>query len=512
MVVYGIDFGTCYSCIALAKENGDIDILPTRQNNRSLPSVVEFRLRKNGTPRVGTTAKNAISPLSRNVAAFLKTEMDHDLSLREYEVLPGQMRRISPIEFAACVYKELYGYANTQQKNEGNETSRQAVITVPAACSELQREKTKLAAEKAGLQVLKVINEPTAAAISYNTGIGETVMVFDLGGGTHDVSIVQRTSDTDYQVLASEGDPQLGGKQWDERLVQIAWQTAGIPFTSETPSHPRLIEFEKHKINLCSGDDITVTFVDDTGIQHQVDIDRETFEQFTEDLVEKAVNVAREAVRKARGNNSSLHIDRICLAGGSCRMRAIEQALMQAFPQTPVRLTNPDNAIAIGAARYALSLVQEGNRYDLRVAERGHAYGLKTIRTDGQYVIENFIRLNDPLEMASRVIRKYMPATSDQWGLTIYENTDTRDAFPFRNQSSFFRANLSFERQLTVGSPLDLSFQRDTNGIVHITISAGGRQYDFDFATTAGSVSDATLQQVDELMQLMQTEYKYFEG
>ena len=104
------------------------------------------------------------------------------------------------------------------------------MITVPAVCSDIQRQKTKLAAEQAGIKVLQVINEPTAAAISYNIGVNETVMVFDMGGGTLDVSIITRTSDTDYRVLASEGDPRLGGRNFDMELIRMSYETAGFPF------------------------------------------------------------------------------------------------------------------------------------------------------------------------------------------------------------------------------------------------------------------------------------------
>jgi len=511
MAVYGIDFGTCYSCLAVAEEGKEIKVLPTRDNRGTLPSVVEFRLKKDGTPRVCDAAKRSITPTSRNVAAFLKSEMDQEASTLEYEVSQGERRHISPVEFAACIYRELYGYANTQRSNNQETTSRQAVITVPAVCSELQREKTKAAAEAAGLEVLKIINEPTAAAISYNIGVGETILVFDLGGGTHDVSIVQRRSENDYQVLASEGNPHLGGKLWDEKLVELTWQKAGLAFTPDVLSHPRLIEFESHKINLCQGDDVTFAFMDDTGIQHQVTIDLELFEDFTQQLVEKAIDVATRAVAKAKEHNSSLKIDRICMAGGTCHMNAIKRALTQAFPLTPVALTNPDGAIASGAAQLGLSLVQQGgnSQYDLRITERGHAYGIKVVNSQGQCEIENFIMRNDPLVIQSRTLRRYKPTTSNSWNLAVFENNIDLPAFAFKGQKPFFSADLTFDRTLLVSTPLDVSFQRDANGLVHITVMANGKKYNYDFATTAGSISDEILQRVQHLIQQMNATYEY---
>lgn len=504
-VVYGIDFGTCYSCLAVAEEGKEIKVQPTRLNNTTLPSVVEFRLKKNGTPRVGTAAKNAISGLSRNVVAFLKTEMDLEESVSEYEVEKSIFRHISPVEFAACIYRELFSYADSQRRNNREPSTNKVVITVPAVCSEMQREKTKIAAEEAGMEVLQVINEPTAAAISYNIDIGETILVFDLGGGTHDVSIVQRTSETDYQVLASVGNHLLGGKNWDEKLIELTYQMAGLSFNPDNVTHPRLIEFERHKIGLCSGDDATITFLDETGIQRQVTIDRDAFEQFTEGLVDQAVKVAKDAVSRAKSNHRTLKIDRICLAGGACRMRAIQRALEAAFPTTPVALNNPDNAIAVGAARYGLSLIQKGadGRYDLHVTERGHAYGLKVISPQQQYVIENFIGVKDPLVVQSQVIHHYMPSTSNCIRLTVFENNVDMPAFRYKGQVPFFSADLQFNKRLTAGTPLDISFNRDANGIVHITVVVDEQVYEFDFATTAGSISDEILQRVRHLMQLM---------
>lgn len=511
MSVYGIDFGTCYSCIAIAEEGKECRIIPTPQGNSTLPSAVEFRLRKNGTPRVGMAAKNAISPLSHNVAVLMKSEMDREESLLQYEVKQGEIRSISPIEFAACIYHELLVNANTQQRNAGGQTTIQAVITVPAVCSEIQREKTKVAAQAAGIEVLKVINEPTAAAISYNISIGETILVFDLGGGTLDVSIVRRKSEKDYQIIASEGDPKLGGRCWDERLIELVYNDPllQLEFNQEVVTHPRLIEFEHHKICLCSGDEQTINFVDDSGIQRQTTVLLDEFTEFTEDLVERAVEVARKSVASAKLRDPHLHIDRICLAGGACRMQAIENALQQAFPETPVSLVNPDNAIAIGAARYALSLVQNGgSAYDIRLTERGHAYGFKSVTSTGRQMIENFITRTDPLEVQSQIIHRFIAQTGTRHLLTVFENNEESRTFRYHDEKPFFSEELNFDEILPVGTPIDFTFSRDADAIVHISVQVNGKFYNFDFATTAGSINPVVMQRVQHLLELMDTAYE----
>lgn len=505
MTVYGIDFGTCYSCLAVAETGREPRVIPTAQGANTLPSVVEFRLNKNGTPRVGSIAKNAITPLSRNVAAFLKAEMDHETSTLNYEIRKGEMRPISPIEFAACVYKELYTQAQSQREANRQETTDKVVITVPAVCSEIQREKTKVAAELAGMEVIKIINEPTAAAISYNIAEGETIMVFDLGGGTHDVSIVQRLSGNNYQVIVTKGDPSLGGKYWDEKLVELTYSKLGLKFTHDVLTHARLIEFEKHKINLCTSDDIVFAFMDDEGIQHQVTLSLDEFEEFTENLVERAITVARKAVDEAQNTHSNIKINRICMSGGACRMQALKRALQRSFPKMTVSLNDPDKSIATGAAIYALSIAERGgSNYDIHVTERGHAYGFKTFNSENSMpVIENFINLRDPLEITSRKIRKYMSKSGNRQRLIVYENTENRSVYPWTGETPFFDGDILFDHIRPVGSPLDIIFTRDTNGVVTIIVNADEQKYEFSFATTAGSISQEILNNTRHLMELM---------
>lgn len=506
MTVYGMDFGTCYSCIAVAESGKSPRVIPTAQGENTLPSVVEFRLKRDGVPRVGSTAKNAITPLSRNVAAFLKTEMDAEKSLRQYEVKKGVIRSISPIEFAACIYRQLYTQADRQRKADCQETTDMAVITVPAVCSEIQREKTKVAAEEAGIRVMKIINEPTAAAISYNIAEGETIMVFDLGGGTHDVSIVQRVGKDDYQVVVTKGDSNLGGRQWDEKLIELAYAKEGIPFSNGSLTHQRMIEFERHKINLCTGDEVTISFMDDEGVQHLVEIDREAFEEYTELLVDRAVSVARSAAEAASEKNPNIVIRRICMSGGACRMEAIRRALQQAFPRTDVSLNNPDQAIALGAATYALALAEEGRgNYDIHVTERGHAYGFKTVSGNSHRpMIENFINTTDPMEITSHQITRYMASSGSKFRLTVYENTEESSFFKWNGQQPFFNEEIEFDHHRPVGSALGIQFERDADGIVKIIITADDRSYSFSFATKAGSISPEILDNTRNLIQLME--------
>ena len=241
MAVYGIDFGTCYSCIAVAESDSDIVVVPSARNENTVPSVVMFR--QDGRPVVGRAAKNAFSlPNPQNVVAYVKIQMHQDQTDSEYEVARGERRPLSPVEVASCIYYEMLTQSNTYRTGRQLVPASKAVITVPAACTDVQREKTKIAAQLAGIEVLKVISEPTAAAISYNIAAGETVMIFDLGGGTLDVSIIHANSQNDYEVWSCEGNTELGGKQWDMSLIGLCYENLGqrsLPNSLSTSSSPR---------------------------------------------------------------------------------------------------------------------------------------------------------------------------------------------------------------------------------------------------------------------------------
>ena len=487
MAVYGIDFGTCNSCIAVAEDDGTIAVIPSSRNETTTPTVVMFNLKKNGKPVVGTTAKNGFSkPNPRNVVAFAKTELDNELTKEEYQITDAEIRKLSPIEPVACILYELTSHSNYFRGTQGLSVSTDAVITVPAVCSDIQREKTKIAAELAGIKVLKVISEPTAAAISYNIKDGETVMVFDLGGGTLDVSIVQCSGNRDYKVLATEGDPDLGGKRWDEVLLQLCYENAGLAFSDSLATAKRLIEFEKFKIDLCEAGNVDVTFVDEDGIQQLQEISIEEFEQSSQHLIDQALRVVDIAINSV----PNITIDRVCLAGGSSKMPAIRRNLQQYLPGIKVEVCDPDMAIAKGASKYAYSLASDSNNGDISIDERGHAYGIVTTDHNGYQIVDNIIMKNDALEISGRTFVRYMPTTSKRLSITIVENSVDRRRFEYRGQKAFFSGDVIFPQSVEIGQRIDFILSRDSDGIVHLGVSCSGENTSFEFATKVNEVSE----------------------
>ena len=500
MAVYGIDFGTCNSCIAVAEDDGTLSVVPSSRNETTTPSVVMFNLKKNGKPVVGTTAKNGFSkPNPKNVVAFAKTELDNELTKEEYQITETEIRKLSPIEPVACILYELISHSNNFRESQGLPVSNDAVITVPAVCSDIQREKTKIAAELAGIRVLKVISEPTAAAISYNIKDGETVMVFDLGGGTLDVSIVQCSGNRDYKVLATEGDSDLGGKRWDDVLLRLCYENKGLPFSERLITAKRLIEFEKFKIDLCEAGNVDVTFVDEDGIQQEQDISIEEFEQSSQHLIDRALRVVDLAINSV----SNIKIDRVCLAGGSSKMPAIKQNLEQHLPGIKVEVCDPDMAIAKGAAKYANSIAGDSNNGDISIDERGHAYGIVTTDNNSRQIVDNIIMKNDTLEISGRKFVRYMPTTSKCLSITIVENNVDKRRFEYRGQKAFFSGDVLFPQEVEIGQRIDFLLSRDSDGLVHLNVSCSGENSNFEFATKVNEVSEIVRNNVLELIDKM---------
>ena len=502
MAVYGIDFGTCNSCIAVAEDDGIVSVIPSSLNETTIPSIVKFNLKRDGKPIVGTSAKNEFSkPNPRNVVAFAKTELDNVLTKEEYQINKTETRRLSPIEPVSCILYELLSHSNSFRGAQGLPVSNNVVITVPAVCSDIQREKTKIAAELAGINVIKVISEPTAAAISYSIKDGETVMVFDLGGGTLDVSIVQCSDNRDYKVLSTEGDPELGGRYWDRALLQLCYENLGLNFSENMVTTKRLIDVEKFKIDLCKDGDVEVSFVDEEGIQQKQEISIEEFEQSSQHLIDRALKVVDRALEGV----TNVKIDRVCLAGGASKMPAVKRSLQQHLPGILVEVCDPDMAIAKGAAKYAYSLVIENNGENICIDERGHAYGIVTRTKDEEDVVENIIMKNDALEISNRTFVRYMPSTSDHLSITIIENDIAQKRFDYNGQKAYFSGDIQFpqKQKVKVGQKIDFILSRDSDGIVHLNVACSGKKDSFEFATKVNEVSEEIRNNVMTLINKM---------
>lgn len=353
--VIGIDLGTTNSVVAVM-EGGEPTVITNQEGSRLTPSVVGFS--KNGERLVGQLAKRqAVSNPDRTISS-IKRHMGTD-----YRVTIDD-KKYSPEEISAMILQKLKADA---EKYLG-ETVSQAVITVPAYFSDSQRQATKDAGKIAGLEVLRIINEPTAAALAYGIDKSEdhTVMVYDLGGGTFDVSILD-VGDGVFEVKATNGDTHLGGDDFDQRIID--WmvdefkKAEGIDLSADRMAMQRLREAaEKAKIEL-SGvmtTNINLPFITAgaDGPKHlDMDLTRAKFEEMTADLVERTMGPTRQAMADA--GLSASDINKVILVGGSTRIPAVQEAIKKFMGKEPHRGVNPDECVAVGAAIQAGVLAGE---------------------------------------------------------------------------------------------------------------------------------------------------------
>ena len=354
--VIGIDLGTTNSVVSVM-EGGEPTVITNPEGSRITPSVVGFT--KDGQRLVGRLAKNqAVSNPDRTISS-IKRHMGEG----NYHVtIDG--KNYTPPEISAMILQKLKSDAEAYL----GETVTQAVITVPAYFNDSQRQATKDAGKIAGLEVLRIINEPTAAALAYglDKDQDETVLVFDLGGGTFDVSILE-LSEGVFEVKATNGDTVLGGDDFDKKvmdwMVEEFKKENGIDLSQDKMSAQRLIEAaEKAKIELSSMSqtNINLPFItaDATGPKHlDLTLSRAKFDELTADLVERTMIPTRKAMEDAGLSGSD--IDKIILVGGSSRIPAVQDAIRKILGKEPSKGVNPDECVSIGAAIQGGVLVGE---------------------------------------------------------------------------------------------------------------------------------------------------------
>ena len=354
--VIGIDLGTTNSVVSVM-EGGEPVVITNPEGSRITPSVVGFT--KDGQRLVGRLAKNqAVSNPDRTISSIKRHMGDPNYHV----TIDG--KSYTPPEISAMILQKLKSDAEAYL----GETVSQAVITVPAYFNDSQRQATKDAGKIAGLEVLRIINEPTAAALAYglDKDQDETVLVFDLGGGTFDVSILE-LSEGVFEVKATNGDTVLGGDDFDKKImdwmVEEFKKENGIDLSQDKMSAQRLIEAaEKAKIELSnmSQTNINLPFItaDATGPKHlDLTLSRAKFDELTADLVERTMVPTRKAMEDAglSGND----IDKIILVGGSSRIPAVQEAIRKILGKEPSKGVNPDECVSIGAAIQGGVLVGE---------------------------------------------------------------------------------------------------------------------------------------------------------
>ena len=345
--IIGIDLGTTNSCVAVM-EGGEPVVIPNPEGNRTTPSVVAFS--KNGERLVGQIAKRQAVTNPDHTVISIKRDMGTDKKVR----IEGD--EFTPQEISAMILQKL----KSDAENYLGQKVTEAVITVPAYFSDSQRQATKDAGKIAGLNVLRIINEPTAAALAYGMDKEETdqkIMVYDLGGGTFDVSILD-IGDGVFEVLATSGNNRLGGDDFDERimkyLVEEFKKEQGIDLSTDKMAMQRLKEAaEKAKIEL-SGvgqTNINLPFItaDATGPKHlDVTLTRAKFEELIRDLIEATTGPVNQALKDA--GLTADKIDQVLLVGGSTRVPAVQEAVKRITNKEPNKGINPDECVAIGAA------------------------------------------------------------------------------------------------------------------------------------------------------------------
>lgn len=368
--VVGIDLGTTNSCVAVM-EGGKPTVIANAEGFRTTPSVVAYA--KNGDRLVGQIAKRQAVMNPGNTFYSVKRfigrkydEITNEATEVSYKVLrdstgnvkldcPAQEKQFAPEEISAQVLRKLVDDASKYL----GETVTQAVITVPAYFNDSQRQATKDAGKIAGIEVLRIINEPTAASLAYGLDkkSNETILVFDLGGGTFDVSVLE-VGDGVFEVLATSGDTHLGGDDFDKKIVDFLAEefkkVEGIDLRSDKQALQRLTEAaEKAKIELSgvSQTEINLPFITATqdGPKHlDTTLSRSKFEELCSDLIDRCRIPVENAVRDAKIDKSAL--DEVVLVGGSTRIPAVQELVKKVLGKDPNQSVNPDEVVAVGAA------------------------------------------------------------------------------------------------------------------------------------------------------------------
>lgn len=456
--IIGIDLGTTNSAVAVM-EGGEPTIIPNVEGNRTTPSVVAFT--KNGERLVGETAKRqAITNASRTITS-IKREMGTDYKVKIDD------KEYTPEEISAMILQKI----KSDVESYLGETVSEAVITVPAYFTDSQRQATKDAGKIAGLDVKRIINEPTAAALAYGMDKDteqHKIMVFDLGGGTFDVSILE-IGDGVFEVLATRGNNRLGGDDFDEVLMKYMIsefkKENGIDLSKDVTAMQRLkdaAEKAKKELSTTMTTNVNLPFitaVDGAPVHLNMDIKRAKFEELTSDLVDKTLTPVREALNDAGLTASK--IDKVLLVGGSTRIPAVQEAVKKLIGKEPQKDINPDECVAIGAAIQGGVLT--GEVKDLLLLDvTPLSLGIETMGG----VMTRLIERNTTI-----------PAKKSQIFSTAADGQTAVDIHVLQGEREFAHDNTTLGRFQLTGIPaaprgvpqIEVTFDIDANGIVNVS-------------------------------------------
>ena len=466
--VVGIDLGTTFSAIAYINQYGKPEIISNREGERITPSVVLF---DGDTPIVGTIAKRSAVASPLNICQFVKRQMGE----KDWRFLAENDKEYTPEEISALVLRRLKEDAETVLDCE----IRDAVITVPAYFNDAQRKATQDAGRIAGLSVLRIVNEPTAAALSYGLDQADeqTIMVYDLGGGTFDVTIM-RIAKGEIEVISTGGDKNLGGFDWDNKVMVFLneefQEGGGIDLFEDPALQQDLRDKAEIAKKTLSSRDNTKVFLSASGKNVSVSISREDFERITADLLNRTETLIEMTLEDAQMGWAD--IDKILLVGGSTRMKGVPALIKRVSGKKPSAELHPDEVVAVGAALLGGMLQKQTGQGNLAHLDGLPAVEISDVNSHSLGVVAvdarngklyNSIILPKDTKIPTRASNIYGTIVDNQTELEV-EVTEGEEE------------DLEYVRVIGKGSmrippypkgaPVEVFFQYDNDGIIHVTV------------------------------------------
>ena len=537
--VLGIDLGTTYSCVTYIDEYGKPVVLKNSDGDHTTPSVVLVESENNIV--VGTEAKRSIEVEPDKTVQFIKRKMG-----KENDKVTLNGISYSAPEISAYILKKIVADANDELTQNGvlqnGEKIKDVVITCPAYFGMNERQATKTAGELAGLNVLNIINEPTAAAISYGVAGGnknETVLVYDLGGGTFDITIMN-INGSNISVVCTGGDDQLGGKDWDEALMDYVMQRYEEENGEDLSEDPDAVaslyvDVETWKKALTAREKVNIS-VNGCAGRFREELTREKYEELTSDLLGRTKNMLDDMIKKATEKGYPLEkIDKVLLVGGSSRMPQVAAMIERDYHVTP-SLQDPDEAVAKGAAIYAKNekqysdfvreeasksgktveeLTEENlisGNLDKKFAIQGggmstglklnitnvlsRTYGLAT--SDGKTMrIVNMLMINDALPATKTDTFSTVYDNQNAIEIEVYESRSTDNIMEIEGRKPITKILMKFHQAVPKDTEVVITFSLDNSGILHVV--AEEQMYHSKLDTTfqlSNQMSEAEMRQV----------------